>query len=1175
MKIRRLEIIGFKSFVDKVVLEFPPGVTSIVGPNGCGKSNVVDAIRWAMGEQSAKNLRGRGMEDVIFGGSESRKPLGMAEVSLIFSTEDGRVPARYLDFSEIQVTRRLYRDGESEYFINKTPCRLLDITELFMDTGVGARAYSIIEQGKIGMILHAKPEERRFLIEEAAGVTKFKARKKVALKKIEVTRQNLQRLADIIGEIKRQLSALQRQAKRAEKFREYREELREIELLFAAREHQRLVGEKRQAEAALVELHSRATALATDLEKGELALEQDRLSLLEEEKGVTAAQEALYGLRGEIKSLEGRRDLGRKELENLERQQGRLTEELERLRLQLGEATAEKQRIEDRRERFTVEVGEEEQKLAAAEQRLEELSAAEQKQGRQLEDVRRELFALLAETARLGNQHATALKRLASMDERFERNRQEVEGSSQKLAEASTVAQELEQGVLVMTSRKGELQQELTALKEREEGLRSTLAALEKECQGFRDELSRKSSRLHSLKELEARFEGYGNGIRSLLLAERFKGRFRGVVADLLETDEQFENAVEAVLGERLQHVVAHGAEDVLEAVAYLHESGSGRGSFLLGLSPAAAADQAPAGAMPLLDRVTSGGDDPLVGQLLRGVYLADGLADAINLHRTHPELTFVTPQGDIVAPGGTVSGGPLDGAQHGLMHKKREIRELTHAVDGLTEKVKELETARDGARREIASAEERGRELRQTLHQEELRLVNNQKDLQRVQEDCRRLRERIELKRLEEEQLREERALLEKEMTEAGTGLGAGEEKKRGLEGEVATLQEQLSGKKQEVEQAREALTSLKVGFASLRERRDSNLRAIKRTEELVRELQGRIDRHVKDLSGGEEERERLALAIAQVEDGLQKLVQQDVRDEAAFVALREGYETLATRMRAEETRIRELRSEAEAARERLSEGNIRVSELAMGLRHLETTLQDKYRLSVADLREHAVSDRFDEIARRHRRDELQRLIEEFGEVNLLAIDEYRQMEERYNFLVAQQNDLQESLNSLNQAIQKINRTTRKRFLETFQQVNDKFREVFPRLFCGGKGELRLTDEQDLLECGIDIVVEPPGKRLQNVNLLSGGEKALTAVAMIFSIFLVKPTPFCLLDEVDAPLDDANIGRFNDMVREMSAISQFLIITHNRNTMAMADTLYGVTMEEAGVSKVVSVKLH
>jgi chromosome segregation protein len=338
---------------------------------------------------------------------------------------------------------------------------------------------------------------------------------------------------------------------------------------------------------------------------------------------------------------------------------------------------------------------------------------------------------------------------------------------------------------------------------------------------------------------------------------------------------------------------------------------------------------------------------------------------------------------------------------------------------------------------------------------------------------------------------------------------------------------------------------------------------------------VQGRSDRHGQDLAGGAEERARLAAAITQTEDELQGLVQQGMRDEAVFTGLRERYESLATRMREDAARIRDLRGEAEAARERLAEGNMRVSELAMGVRHLETTLQEKYRLSVAELLESYGTAEFDDPALRRRRDELQRLIDDFGEVNLLAIEEYRQMEERYNFLVTQQNDLQESLDALNQAIQKINRTTRKRFLETFQQVNDKFREVFPRLFCGGKGELRLTDEHDLLECGIDIIVEPPGKRLQNVTLLSGGEKALTAVALIFSIFLIKPTPFCLLDEVDAPLDDANIGRFNDMVKDMSAISQFIIITHNRNTMAVADTLYGVTMEEAGVSKVVSVKLH
>ena len=404
MKIKRIDIIGFKSFVDRGSLDFPPGITAIVGPNGCGKSNIVDAIRWVMGEQSAKNLRGRQMEDLIFGGSESRKPLGMAEVSLVFATDDGRVPAKYLNYSEIQVTRRLYRDGESEYLLNKTPCRLLDIAELFMDTGVGAKAYSIIEQGKIGMILLSKPEERRFLIEEAAGVTKFKTRKQVALKKIEVTRQNLLRIGDITAEIKRQLNGLQRQARKAEKFREYREELKEIELLFAARTFVALEREKEQVTAELALLNRHLGDLSGRLEEGELRLEEKRIALLEREKGLTMAQEEIYRMKGDSQAMENRLEFQRKELLNLERHQARFGEELASLKRQMAEAGVELKTLEEHRGLFSITLAGEEKKLDLEEARLEEMGQGEAELSRELEKKRQDLFTLLSEIAQFNNQ---------------------------------------------------------------------------------------------------------------------------------------------------------------------------------------------------------------------------------------------------------------------------------------------------------------------------------------------------------------------------------------------------------------------------------------------------------------------------------------------------------------------------------------------------------------------------------------------------------------------------------------------------------------------------------------------------------------------------------------------------------------------------------------------------
>lgn len=1175
MKIKRLDIIGFKSFVDRVSLDFQQGITGIVGPNGCGKSNIVDAIRWAMGEQSAKNLRGRQMEDIIFGGSESRKPLGMAEVSLVFGTDDGRVPARYLNYSEIQVTRRLYRDGESEYLLNKTPCRLMDIAELFMDTGVGAKAYSIIEQGKIGMILLSKPEDRRFLIEEAAGVTKFKARKQVALKKIEVTRQNLLRIGDIIAEIKRQLNSLQRQAKKAEKFREYREELREIELLFAARSFAALEREREEVDAELVRFNQEVADLSGKLEEGELLLEEKRIALLEREKSLTAAQEEIFRLKGESRATENRLEFQRKELLNLERHRARFGEELASLQRQAAEADAEMKTLEERRGLFAVELAEEEEKLAEAESQVDEMGGGEAELVRELEERRHELFALLSEIAQLNNQYSGAAKRLEAMAERSERNRREKIQLDELLTEAGRRAEELERQLEALKTGKEETAEALASLRGREERLKEALADRERELQEKRDEVSGKSSRLRSLQELEAQFAGYGQGVRALFLADRFKGRFPGLVADVVETEEAYEAAVEAVLGERLQFVLSGAEADVLDAVGFLKESSAGRCSFITENIAVPSCDPPP-GVVALLTKVTMASDfRALVEPLLAGTYLADDLPAALALAREFPGLTFVTPDGELAQSGGIVQGGGVEAARQGLIHKKREIKDLSRDVALLTDMVGELEAARSSLKEEIAAAEEEGRELRQRLHQADLDVANTGKDLLRAREEQQRLEERLTLKRLEDEQLLEERELLEREMADSGARRSGGEERKAALEQGVTALQEALAVKRRELGAMRETVTAMKVKTAALREKLESSRRAGKRVEELAHDLRARISGHVTELDKGENEGAAISAAIAESEELLKALMLRQVEAEAAFASVREEYDREGGSVQEEEGRLKALRGTCEEGRRKASERSLRLAELVMKLQHLEQSLQERHRLDVAAVLARYGAIDCDEAAKRRRQSELQRTIDEMGEVNLMAIDEYRQLEERYGFLSAQRDDLEESLSALQQAIQRINRTTRKRFLETFQLVNTKFQELFPRLFCGGNAELRLTNENDLLETGIDIVVQPPGKKLQNVTLLSGGEKALTAVALIFSIFLIKPSPFCLLDEVDAPLDDANIGRFNDIVREMSATSQFIVITHNKTTMAVADTLYGVTMEEPGVSKLVSVRLN
>ena len=1175
MKIKRLEILGFKSFQDKVSLDFPQAITGVVGPNGCGKSNVVDAIRWVMGEQSAKNLRGKSMEDIIFGGTEFRKPLGMAEVSIFFSTDDGRVPAKYLNFSEIQVTRRLYRDGESEYLLNKTHCRLLDVAELFMDTGIGARAYSIIEQGKIGMILHAKPEERRFLIEEAAGVTKFKARKLVALKKIEATRQNLLRIGDIVSEIKRQMNGLQRQAKKAERFREVRLELKEIELLFAAKGYASVEGERGVLEAEIAGVEERVQALAARLGAEELAVEGNKIALVETERLLAAAQEDIFRWKGDLQGGENRLEFQRRELANLERHGARFEEELQGLRDQLAGSQREMEALAGQRGAFLEELSREGESLENRESLLEEMAAVEAGVTRELDEARRALFTALSEGAQAANQHAAAAKRLAAIGERLQASARDRVLLAERLVEATQKVDALQGELKDLRHKKEVSSEELTLANAREVELKQAQEAGEKALQLRRDMLSGASSRLTSLQELEAQFAGYGQGVRNLLLAEPFKDAPFTMLADALEVEEECEVPLEAVLGERLQYLLGT-PQAAIDAVSHLKLSSGGRCSFITAPPWQDLPCELPPDAPALLDSVTVAAHCAhLVAPLLSGAYLARDLAHAISLATAFPRFTFVTRDGDLAHSGGILNGGSAEPAGQGIIHKKREIKGLTGEVERLTVEVRDLSQQREERRQEIAEAEAERSELRQDLHRLEIRILNAEKDLQSAGAECRRVEESGAVREMEEEQLAEEKALVAQELAQAEERRIIAEDRKHTLEGSVEALQGRLQSSRFEMEEARELVTSLKVRVAALREKGEAAQRASQRVQGLCADLSVRITSRTQEIEGSGNERTRLSTAIAQGEEALLGIVAHQLASEQALLLVRDRYEAEAATVQEAEARLKTGHSEAAALRDLLNARSLRLSEVAMKLRYLEETLQDKHRMSIAEALSAYEGLEWDEAERGARQAELQKSIDDMGEVNLMAIDEFRQMEERYAFLSGQKEDLEDSMNALQKAIQRINRTTRKRFLETFELVNAKFQQVFPRLFCGGHAELRLTDEEDLLSTGLEIVVQPPGKKLQNVSLLSGGEKALTAVALIFSIFLIKPSPFCLLDEVDAPLDDANIGRFNEMVREMSAGSQFIIITHNRATMAVADTLYGVTMEEPGVSKLVSVRLN
>ena len=1167
MKIKRLEIVGFKSFVDKVALDFQHGVTGVIGPNGCGKSNVVDAIRWAMGEQNVRHLRGRAMEDVIFGGSETRKAQGMAQVSIVFDNSAKLCPEMYRDFSEIMVTRRLFRTGDSEYLINKTPCRLLDITELFMDTGVGARAYSIIEQGKVGMLVSAKPEERRVLIEEVAGVTKFKSRKKSALRKMDATRQNLVRLSDIISEVSRQISSLKRQAQRAERFRDLRAEYKRIELSLCGNRFQRLladvavVSEQNQEQGAVL------SRLDARLEEGDLQLEEMQLLLSASEHEYSQSQERIYHLGAEVQRVENEITLVVRQIEQLKQLQEEQGSELKDL------AAAQQQLVQELDSVSTLGQGAGQdllvlqQAVTAGDTALQQQLAQTVALGREHEAARSRLMELFSETSRFANRCEEIDRRLILEAERRAQVIDNTTSVREQLQELRNQREEVVGQLEEVRLHQGDATARLEALQERIGEQKALVQAREEDQRSLSQSLTRVRSRHESLGELQRNFEGYEDGTR--LLLENYSPQ--QLLTDIVRVPAALEVALEVALGQRLQAVPVDSVDSVSLLFKLLTDHGTR--ATLVVPAPAQPGVASNVGTA-LLDQVkVTVGCESLANQLLCGIYIVDSVLDCLD-GKLSPGVLLVDPLGNCLDWQGLVSAGCVSGAEGGLLRRQRQLEELHMQESDLEVQHRSGQQQLDSLHDGLLYSEEEKQLVTSDLHRLELDALELDKDRQALQTEEERLNKRLELLVFDLSQLDENEEQLRQEKDALVTGREDVQDEQRHLEEHSKELAEQLERHRADTECRREELTRQKVELASLQQQQRSLQETVERIERQRADLEQRVLQLQQKKDSGVGEQSQLRVRHERLQTELDLLLDRRVSQQQQNESLREKHETRKLELEEFRDQLRRVRSEAEELRKTVTRLQLRSHELQVDAESVRQNVLDRYRI---DLVEHQVPEATaDELERQQLQlQRLQQKIDALGEVNLMAIEEYREQEERYDFLSGQRDDLNQALDDLQKAISQINRTTRRRFKDTFEQVNETFQQVFPRLFRGGRAELLLTDENDLLETGVEIIVQPPGKRLQNVNLLSGGEKALTAVALIFSLFLIKPTPFCILDEVDAPLDDANIDRFAEMVKEMTAQSQFIIITHSKRTMRVIDTMYGVTMQEPGVSKLVSVRMN
>lgn len=1224
MRIQKIEVNGFKSFADREVVVLDDHVTAVIGPNGCGKSNIVDAMRWCLGEQRPKHLRGSGMADVIFAGSSTRGPAGMAEVTITFENE-GDFPPPYSNYAEIAVARRLFRDGTSEYLINKVPCRLRDINEMLMGTGIGTRGYSVIEQGRVGQIVTSKPETRRHIIDEAAGITKFKAQKAAAERKMDQTRQNLLRVTDVITELEGRLGTLRRQAQKAERYKRYRTELRDLELWSAVHKFLelemtgRVLGDRRR------DLDEQVAALRNESGSCEARIEAQRLELGELERRYSNAQQRSFGLENRISMLEQEKRFAAQEREGLQGSVSQARAEVEVVNRSLEGLRGELDGVLEQQ----TELGEgdgEGGEVTAAERlarRYDELNENLRDQQAGLEQLRAERAKVATSMAGLEAHLASREEglgelesRLTGLDADIEAERVGAGEEESRLSEARSALGSCDEQLAALRQRRAELDAERAQLRDR-------LQSAEVEVETARKELLRARSRLQSLEEIQNRYRSCASGVQVVMehrekLAEARPGAeggaVHGIMADYISAPAHLEPAVSAMLGDRLQGVVVDGPQVGAGGVELLKEMQEGRTTFLPRQCreprPDAGSLEAKSGkvvgwsdpnqssggsSIQVVDAKSEPGLEgdgvlgrlsdlvevdaqmrPLAEVLLGDTVVVDRLPRALELwQQRSPNQTLVTLEGDRVEPSGVVVGGSSDALDSALLQQKREIRELAEIASqleeefktvkarqqGLAERLAEVEDGRENSEAEVLAAEKAKLGAAQDVEASEQLLARSQRQLESLETTRGQVSASLTERRAERER-------TQQELTNARETLPR-------LETELEQGQQRLVDLGSERETVAAELTEAKVALARWQQQRDALSATRGRLEKQVEAERERVERLQKAAADGAERMDELARSIEDFEREHAEKIEEHKAATAEKTTAKEAYDAAKVEVDELEVSVRNLRRELDEEREKLNEVELGVRELELERKHLEGDLRDRFDVDLQEILVDFHHRKMISKVEKERQKELKRILSRMGEVNLTAIREYEEVSERFEYLTGQRADLENALSQLQDAIDRINKTTRERFRETFHQVNETFQQMFPRLFSGGRAELVMTDPNDLLGTGVDILAQPPGKKIASLELLSGGEKALTAVSLIFAIFLIKPSPFCLLDEVDAPLDEANVGRFCGVVRELSDRTQFIVITHNKRTMEIADRLYGVTMQQRGVSKLVSVNLR
>ncbi|PHO06659.1 chromosome segregation protein SMC [Thermoanaerobacterium thermosaccharolyticum] len=1181
MFLKRLEIIGFKSFADKVVLNFEKGITAIVGPNGSGKSNISDAVRLVLGEQSIKSLRGNKLEDVIFVGTDKRKPLSFAEVNLTLDNSDHTLP---LDFTEVVITRKIFRSGESEFYINKTQCRLKDVYELFMDTGIGRDGYSIIGQGKIDEILVSRPEDRRQIFEEASGISKYKYKKEEALKKLIATNENINRINDILCEIQNQLEPLYEQKEKAEMYTKLQEEKKRVDITIHYFDVEELFKKLNNLKEEQDIIEKEILKFQSEIEDRNKTLDNEESEINNLKKELDINKEDYFNSLNDIETINGKIDLLNEKIKNSQ-------ENIDRLKKSLDEGKTKSTTVLKDIENIKNDIKRLESRKMELEANLNDLtlkynSIKEEADMKQIEveTAKEDIVDILNEIAENKNNLGTTelmknnmVEKLNELNKTQEMLLGDINNKKEEIFKISSNIQSLKDEIKKLYSEKNSVETDLNAL-ENEIKIRN------EEYGRMLNEYNSNLSRLKVLREMDRDYEGYSYSIKNLMkyveTDNKVKQNVLGVVGELIKVKSEHSLAIEIALGSAIQDVITKTTEDAKDLISILKKNNFGRATFLpLDNISYKSFDQS----LDNVDGVVGLASDIIeydkriekaIKFILGRVIITRDIDTALLLTRKFKnQYKIVTLKGEVINPGGSITGGSINHKSQNILKRKEDIKYASMRCDKLEKDLKELEKSKEGLMRKTESIKEKLDNLSKDINNREIIFAEYTKNKVTLESEIEKLSAIIKDNEIEKSQIEEAIENYNKEIESYKDKISILSEKKSSLDRIIKEYKDNRDNNNGLLNKLEAEITDLKIELA----RYEQNLQNdISKLNEKQLEYENTI-KYISEIESSLNKYESYKITY---EEAKQKSIEENV-------ALNDKLKLTSNKIQKLEDMLNQkvdknndakneliiLEKEHSKRLEKERGLDLNIQKIEMEIENIKNRLWEDYEITIGNAKSYLIDESISTL--RQRSLKLAAMIRDLGVVNLNSIEEYRNLKERFDFLKKQYDDLVDARNSLNSIIEETNKIIKIKFKDNFELIEAQFKETFKKLFGGGRAELILTNPDDLLNTGIEINVQPPGKKLQNISLLSGGEKALVAISLLFAMILIRPTPFCILDEIDAALDDANVDRFASYLKELSKDSQFIVVTHRKGTMSVADTLYGVTMQEKGVSKLLSLKLE